>query len=109
MCLYKGHRLLAFAFTFHFTLQEKWLLQQHPKQQAKVQKRSSANNRKVVELLLNQVLVLRKKLPNVNVSYNILCSKDDRKRLYLGKETYSIYIYKVLKQVNILLNERRSQ
>jgi hypothetical protein len=55
------------------------------------------------------VLVLRKKLPNVNVSYNILCSKDDRKRLYLGKETYSIYIYKVLKQVNILLNERRSQ
>jgi hypothetical protein len=55
------------------------------------------------------VLALKKKPTNVNVSHNLLYLNDKRKKLYLGKETYSIYIYKVLKQVNILLNERINQ
>lgn len=102
-CLYKGQAWLLFISNFISHCNTRTRLSTNnerclPKRPAKVQK-WLLNQRKRVQA--NQVLAPRRRATNANVSRSIIRSTLPP-MIFTGKETYSIYIYKVLKQVSVL-------
>ena len=106
-CVYiKG--VLSHYTTISHPLTIQWLLLRHPKRQTKDRRRSLANRqRKLIQVPVNRLLAVTRRVTSENVSDPLLVRSFLRYVYRLGKETYSIYIYKVLKQV-ILSVERKS-